>query len=41
MLEGKTSHDYQAMYIYVTNKNLHFLVLGAKPLSHYFGSKFF
>jgi len=28
------------MYIYVPNKNLHFLALGAKPTSHFVGSSF-
>jgi len=33
--------SYQAMYIYITYENIRFLALGAKPMSYYFGSRYF
>jgi len=39
--EGKTRHGYRVTYIYILNKNLHFLALGAKPTSHFLAQGFF
>jgi len=39
--EEKTCTGYQAMYIYVLNKNPGFMIVGTKPMSHFCGSSVF